>query len=224
MAVYVFAKIKGGEGASTHATAMAVMLQRMGKDTLLIDGDPDNESSHFFTVKRNEQTDGQAGYSCVRLDGMQIRHEVIRMKDKYEAIVVDVGAKDSSGLRAAFTVADKFVVPFCPSVFDMWTFHKISGVIEEMMPANPDVACLSFLNKIVPPRISKKDGKPIYSTDAREAAELLRQSQWMTYLDAPISYRKAFQHAPAKGQSVFEYGDQKAMLEAEQLYQAIVAF
>lgn len=37
-----------------------------------------------------------AGYSCIRLEGKAIRHEVIRMKEKYDDIVIDVGARDSS--------------------------------------------------------------------------------------------------------------------------------
>jgi len=223
MAPYVFAKPKGGEGASTHATSLAVKLAGSGRDTLLVDADPDNESSYFFTVKRNEQTKGEAGFSCVRLEGLQIRHEVQRMETKYDDIVIDVGAKDSASLRAAFTVANKFVVPFCPSVFDMWTYHKISGVIEEMLSTNPDVTCISFLNKVVPPRVNK-NGETVYSKDTNEAMELLQSSKLMNYLHNPVSYRKSFQNAPANGRSVVEGQDKKAAAEIEKLHKAIMEF
>jgi len=222
MAVYVFAKIKGGEGASTHVCSFAVYLSGQGRDVLVVDADLNNESAYLFTAQRNQVLDGQAGYSCIRLEGKAVRHEVLRMQDKYDDIIIDVGAKDSSSLRAAFTVANRFVVPFCPSVFDMWTLDKIEAVIEEMEITNPDVSCYSFLNKIDPPKVNKKTNEIRYTADTVAAIEVLEESRIIKYLAAPTAYRKVFQHAPAKGLGITELKDTKAIQEVIKLYDLII--
>lgn len=222
MAVYVFAKIKGGEGASTHVCSFAVYLSKQGKDVLVVDADLNNESAHLFTLQRDQALEGDAGYSCIRLEGKSVRHEVLRMKDKYDDIIIDVGAKDSSSLRAAFTVGDRFIVPFCPSVFDMWTLEKIEAVIEEMEITNSTIQCYSFLNKVDPPKIDKRTKGIRYTNDTLAAMEVLQESKLLCYLPAPTAYRKVFQHAPAQGLGITESKDKKAIQEVMKLYDFII--
>jgi len=55
MKVIVFANQKGGVGKTTTATSIAFMLHEMGKRVLLIDADPQGNSSDSFHVRINNQ-------------------------------------------------------------------------------------------------------------------------------------------------------------------------
>ena len=76
--IIVAGGIKGGSGKTTIATNLAVMRARDKADVLLIDAD-DQETSFDFTVLRNERTDNQAGYTCIKLTGAALRTETLRL-------------------------------------------------------------------------------------------------------------------------------------------------
>lgn len=204
--IVVVGGIKGGSGKTTVATNLAVMRSKV-KDVLLIDAD-DQESASDFTILRNEQLTG-AGYTSIRLSGAAVRTETKRLVNKYEEIVIDTGGRDTASQRAALTVADVLLVPFVPRSFDVWTLEKVSELVGEMRTVNPELNAYAFINRADPA-----------GRDNSEAAEIIRETAELEFIDCPLGSRKAFSNAAAKGLGVVEHKptDTKAVNEINALY------
>ena len=183
---------KGGTGKSTVATNLAVIRSLEGHDVLLVDAD-DQQSSVDFTIQRNRQFPEGAGYTSVKLTGPAVRTETLRLKEKYEDIVIDVGGRDTTSQRAALAVSDCLVVPFVPRSFDMWTIEQIAEIVGEMKVANPELRAVTFVNKA--------DAR---GQDNEDAAEMLRENEVFTFTNIFIGYRKAFGNAAGSGFAVTE--------------------
>jgi chromosome partitioning protein len=209
--IYVIGGIKGGSGKTTVATNLAVTLVQDGKDVLLVDAD-DQETATDFSAWRNERTQGHAGYTSVQLTGQAARDELKRLANKYEDVVIDTGGRDTTSQRAALSVADIYLVPFNPRSFDVWTLEKVTRLIQEIRTINPELKAYAFLNRADP-----------RGSDNEEAAEVLRDSDTVQFLDAPLGNRKAFSNAAAQGMGVTELQpeDRKATAEFQTLYNVI---
>ena len=203
--------IKGGSGKTTVATNLAILCVHAGRDVLLVDAD-DQETASDFTVLRNDTHEGGAGYTSIKLSGKAVRTEVQRLAPKYEDIIIDTGGRDTSSQRAALSVADLMLVPFVPRSFDVWTLEKVAELVEEMRAANPTLKAYTFINRADP-----------RGHDNAEAAEYLKETPALTFIDAPLGTRKAFSNAAAKGLAVTELRplDEKACAEMMTLFRYV---
>jgi chromosome partitioning protein len=207
--IYTIGGIKGGSGKTTIATNLAVMLHLQKRDVLFVDAD-DQETATDFTHWRNETLSEGAGYTAIQLANNAVRTEILKLKNKYDDIVIDTGGRDTTSQRAALTVSDVYIVPFIPRSFDMWTLEKVVRLIDEMRTANPDLRTYAVLNK----------------TDARgsdniEAKEFLSETGGsITLVETALGHRKSFANAASKGLSVVEYKpqDDKAIKEITDLF------
>ena len=209
--ILVCGGIKGGVGKSTVATTLTVMRANQGYDVLLVDAD-DQETATDFTLIRNEtlSESGGAGYTSVQLKGAAVRTDTLRLADKYEDVIIDVGGRDTAGQRAALSIASIYLVPFLPASFDVWTLEKVGELIEEAKAFNPELKAYCFLNRADP-----------RGNDNHEAAAIATEITQLTYLNASWGNRKAFRNAAAHGLAVTEVKpkDGKAIAEAMKLYQ-----
>jgi chromosome partitioning protein len=213
MAIFVSGGIKGGVGKTTLATNLAILLAAKGKDVLLVDAD-DQETASDFTMVRNETLAdlGGAGYTAVKLHGVAIRTDTLRLATKYDDVVIDVGGRDSAGQRAALSIADVYAIPFLPASFDVWTLDKVSQLIQEARPFNQKLLTVCFLNRA--------DAR---GQDNEEAVAIAREIDGLTYLDAPLGNRKAFRTAASQGLAVTELKptDPKATNEINVLFEQL---
>ena len=209
--IIVIGGIKGGSGKTTVATNLAVIRSTEGHDVLLIDAD-DQETSTDFTIIRNERRPDGAGYTSIKLTGPAVRTETLRLAGKYEDIIIDTGGRDTTSQRAALTVADFLLVPFVPRSFDVWTLEKVSSLVGEMQAANSDLQACTFINRADP-----------RGQDNDEAAEVLRETEMLSFIETPLGARKAFSNAAAAGLAVTEIKpqDPKATEEMMMLYRYI---
>jgi chromosome partitioning protein len=209
--IIVVGGIKGGSGKTTLATNLAVIRSAEGHDVLLIDAD-DQETSTDFTIIRNERRPDGAGYTSIKLTSAAVRTETLRLANKYEDIIIDTGGRDTTSQRAALTVADFLLVPFVPRSFDVWTLEKVSSLVNEMQAANPDLQAYTFINRADP-----------RGQDNDDAAEVLRETESLSFIETPLGARKAFSNAAAAGLAVTEIKpqDPKATEEMMMLYRYI---
>jgi len=203
--------IKGGSGKTTVATNMAVIRSGEDHDVLLIDAD-DQETASDFTILRNELTQGGAGYTSIKLAGPAVRTETLRLQEKYEDIIIDTGGRDTQSQRAALSVSDLLLVPFVPRSFDVWTLERVAQLVAEMQTANPRLKAYTFLNRADP-----------RGQDNNEAAEVLSDNEYLSFVDTPLGTRKAFSNAASGGLSVTEIKpqDPKATEETIVLYRYV---
>lgn len=213
--ILVSGGVKGGAGKSTLAVNLAIMRSLAGKDVLLVDAD-DQESASDFSLLREDSKEGGTGYTAIKLHGKAVKTELLKIKDKHDDIVIDVGGRDTSGQRAALLVADLCVVPFAPSSFDVWALDKLAELVDNARDFNEQLKVICLLNRADPGNASK---------DNAEAVGITKDYPQLEYLDCPIVNRKAFRRAADRGVSVVELQrrekDPKAIAEIQKLYDAI---
>ncbi len=207
--IIVCGGIKGGSGKTTVATNLAVIRSAQGRDVLLIDAD-DQETATDFTTQRSERLEGEAGYTSIKLTGAAVRNQTLRLKEKYQDIIIDTGGRDTTSQRAALSVADLLLVPFVPRSFDVWTIEKVSDLVGEMRQANTSLKAFTFINRADP-----------RGQDNGGAAEVLKESQELQFIEPQLGNRKAFGNAAAAGLAVTELKpeDEKAAEEMMLLVQ-----
>jgi len=209
--ILVSGGIKGGSGKTTTAVNLAILRAHEGRDVLLVDAD-DQETSADFTALRTEEHPDAPAYTCVKLTGPAVRTEVLRLAERFDDVILDTGGRDTSSQRAALAIADVLLVPFVPRSFDLWSLEKAAALVDEMRAVNPDLRAFCFLNRSDP-----------RGSDNADAAEILRETDTVAFLDTPLGSRKAFSNAAAQGLAVTELKpkDPKAVDELNALYSKV---
>jgi len=139
---------------------------------------------------------------------------VLKLKDKYDHIVIDAGGRDTASQRAAMVVSDIFLVPFAPKSFDMWTLEQVEQLVREMEIANPKLQSYAILNKV-----------DYNQKDIAEGRKYIEESEVLAVLQNTLNERKAFANAAAAGLTVMEYKpkNRKAIAELQALFEEILS-
>lgn len=107
----VIGGIKGGAGKSTTAANLAARRATDGYDVLLVDGD-DQETTTLWASTRSENfPEGSKNLTCIQLRGRAARDEVLKLSERYQDIIIDVGGRDTTTQRAALTIANILLLP-----------------------------------------------------------------------------------------------------------------
>jgi chromosome partitioning protein len=210
--IVVVGGIKGGSGKSTLATNLTVIRALEGKKVLLVDADEQRSASDW--AEHRENLGIFTPWATVQLIGANIRSQLLKMVTDYDNIIVDTGGRDTTSQRSALTVADIFLAPFQPRSLDVWTVGKVSSLVEEIRSVNPSLKAYAVINRADP-----------QGNDNQDCAEILKESEGITYLPNFIGQRKAFANAAAEGLGIIELKnqDRKAVSEIRHLCDAIFA-
>ena len=88
-------------------------------------------------------------------------------------------------------VAQGYLVPFAPRSLDIWTLRKVENLVANALQSG--LCSLTFINKA--------DAR---GTHKEEVAELLRGSEYLQFLDAPVGNRISLTNAAASGRIMLE--------------------
>ena len=184
--------IKGGTGKTTIAVNICIAIALAKKDVLLVDAD-DQGTATDFSALRAQQGEDLVSYTTIQLSGKSVREQVLRLKDKFDFIVIDTGGRDTTSQRAALSVSDVLFIPLAPRSFDVWTIDLISSLIEEIIVINPSLRAFSFLNRA-----------DVRGSENSIAQDILNEKHNISMIPIVISNRKAFSDTCAVGKSVME--------------------
>lgn len=201
---------KGGVGKTTLALQLALHLARAGSDVLAVDGDRQGTMQAAITARSEA---GRApGLACAWLpEGPALRAQLQAQRSKYEHIVIDVGGRDSSALRAALVLTETLLVPFAPRSFDVWALEDLAELVAEANSLRDGLRVLCVLN-----------GADQAGSDNADAARAA-QAAGFSYLNEPLRRRKSLANASAAGLHIEELRprDEKACAEIEKLATAL---
>lgn len=202
--------IKGGTGKTTIATNLAVLRSANGKKVLLVDADEQKSTSIW--ANQRDVLEIETKWTTVPLGGKALRSQLERMKSDYDDVIIDVGGRETTSLRAAISIADICVIPFKPRSLDIWTLSDIKALIAEMRPANPNLKVFAMINQA--------DSK---GSDNEETINILQECEEIKCIETTIGSRKAFANAASDGLGVTEmkFIDKKAVQEIQDLYNFI---
>lgn len=203
---------KGGVGKTTVAVNLSLAFALAGRNVWMVDGDSQG------TAKIAADIRAASGFTpalpCVACpDGPALRAQIQAHAGRFDDVVLDVGGRDSSALRAALLVADALLVPYLPRSFDVWALQQVGRLVMEAGRARPGLKAWAFLNCADP------GGR-----DNADAAAAVAGVPALEYLAAPLSRRKAFANAAGSGRCVHELKpkDAKAANELTALQTAIM--
>lgn len=211
--IYTVGGIKGGSGKTTIATNFAIWLSKKGGEILLVDADEQGTATDFTAWREETLKNKNTGYTCIKLNGDNVRTQLSKLKSKYDHIVIDTGGRDTTSQRAALFASDVFLIPFNPRSFDIWTITPVEKLLNEIRAVKPDeLQAIAFINRA-----------DVRGSDNDEATENLNQIKGITFIYHPIGNRKAFSNAASRGLSVIEMTspDEKAVNELNNLFNAI---
>lgn len=208
--ITVLGGIKGGSGKTTISTNLCVMQALNGKKVLLVDADEQQSASDWSEHREGLEID--TPWTTISLFGSAVRSQVLKMKDNYDEIIIDVGGRDTTSQRAALTIADVLIAPFQPRSLDVWTLGKLSSLLSEVCVINPNLKTYAVINR------ADSKGK-----DNKDAIDLINETGNILCLEELVCQRKAFSNASAEGKGVIEMvpHDKKAVEEIEKLSNAI---
>ena len=76
---------------------------------LLVDGDDQQSTTAWFSQRQVTHPDLSPNLAFAQIAGKAVRERVLKVSSQYDAIVIDVGGRDTTTQRAALSVADLFL-------------------------------------------------------------------------------------------------------------------
>lgn len=184
---------KGGSGKTTLATNLAVASALRGKDTVLIDGDP--QASATAWGDRRQRDAELFGPSVLAKTG-NLNLLARDLAKRYDHVVIDAGGRDSTEMRSAMLAADVILIPCRPSQLDLDAVHRVEGYLADAVAMRPEPPLVAVVLSQVPTH-------PLNSETASARAYLDAESE-LAVLDTVVAERKAYRDAIIEGQSVIE--------------------
>jgi chromosome partitioning protein len=205
--------IKGGVGKSTLAANLSVLAARDGRDVLLVDGDS-QETTMTWAAARSER-DGVTTdrVTTVALVGKSVRDELRRLRPKYDTIIIDAGARDTTTQRSALTIADTVLLPFAPRGPDLWTIGTAIEMVNEIRSVNEGLRALAMVNR----------ADPLGNDNAEAEAAFAEHADVLETAPLRVGNRKAIALAHLMGLAAVEMArtDPKAVAELDALYRYV---
>jgi chromosome partitioning protein len=181
---------KGGCGKSTIATNLAAMFASEGREVLLVDADPEQHSAMNWCADRPEHLPKVHSSS---LPARNLRKDADAIRQKWEIVIIDGGARVTEHAHAAVAAADWLVIPVKPSKVDLDATAQFLDVVQSDMAKRDDLSGGLLLNQL-------QEGTAIGAA----AREQLKGWDFPVFKNALHSY-VAFSEAAWQGQSVIEY-------------------
>ncbi len=198
---------KGGAGKSTVTTNLAVELAHRGYEVLVIDSDAAQQSTMVWSARR-EQVNESGELPFVQVTHLPAKNlrNVHRLRDKYEYILIDGGARITEEAHAAVAVADYLIVPVRTSELDVESTVQFLKIVSLGLKRNDSLKVSILIN-----------GINEHSVLGQTVLEQLEQWEDFKLLKTRFGQYQAFQDAVSSGMGVVELGTRTAVKPGSQV-------
>lgn len=209
--IYVFGYSKGGVGKTTQTVQLGTELERRGRRTLLIDGDP-QESLATWASWRKQNPDLPMP-TTVRLRAKEVYDQGKPLSEKYDDTIIDVGGHDSLGLRNALLLGERLILPMGITGLDASVLDDFIHLLDEATTFNRGLRVKVLINRVNP-----------HASD-EELREFVA-SRGLSCFRQIVRERRPYQKALTDGLTVEEYKPRTdaaaAIHEMGKLYDEII--
>jgi len=221
MSIIVTGCDKGGGGKTTVALNIAAYLAMEGRDVVLMDADnsrddeeedPEGDASGLLALRGQHPELVQIHHA----QGVgRIQSAIRSLAARFQDVIIDTGAGDTTELRSALKTAHLAVMPLAPRLFDQWAARRMARLLDDARFDNPGLEGLAVINFATTNWMSRR---------AEEARELLGQYKQFTVAAGVLYLRDPIELAQHTGRSVFEGGRacHKAADDMAAVMQAII--
>lgn len=197
---------KGGGGRTSLAVSLATAAEETGKETLIIDLDPQATACKWG--------DRRTADAPIVIDAQPARLANALAKAReggIKLVLIDTPPRSAEAALAAAKLADLIVMPIRPQMYDLETIPNTLELVATASAGRPaPIPMIAVLNA-VPSRGNR-----------HEQARAGLTSMGLTVCDKTIGYRAAFGDAAALGLSVLENDKSgRAAAEIREVYLAI---
>ncbi len=201
---------KGGVGKSTISVQIAAYLRSQRNiDLLLIDTGPQRSAAKSI-MERNDDPDLPSINCATYTTGKELLQQLRTIKDKYQEIIIDIGARESDSLM----MTDVLLIPVVPRGYDLDAIDDVYKLLQSAWDLGSECKAAAF--------ISLADSQGSANNEARE---YLSDYPDIEMLETAIHRRKGIGAASLHGLSVCELTgkdrDAKACNEVENLIEEI---
>jgi len=194
---------KGGVGKTTLAIHLATAFAATGKNTLLLDLDP-QASAAEWNDHRADETPAVLSIQPSRLTKVLEEAKVMGA----DVVILDTAPHSESTALEAAKAADLILVPCQPTIMDLRAMSKTVELLKLV-----GKTAYAVLNSV-----------PHQGTGGQEAAETIVTSFGLQVADASFGDRVAFSRCMISGQAAQEIEPQgKAATEVRALFEWVVA-
>ena len=204
--IIMIAGTKGGTGKSTIAINAAVYQAHQKRDVLLVDLDPEQETSYLWAGRRATNWKNAPTVHREKASG-DIYDVISDRAERYQDIIIDAGGYDSDAMRTGMLATSRVYFPIRPSQADLESIPRIKTLVQDVSKVNRGLRPHLVLSQVPTNQSGEEEG----------AREWLSEIEEFTLLNQSVKERKAYRDALVEGVGAIEMDDRKAKTEIKTL-------
>ena len=203
---------KGGTGKSSLATSFAAKIASMGNSVMVLDTDSTATSVGWYAIREHNKTEPVIP---VVQQLVEPARSTVSFASKYDAVVVDIGARDYEKLGDMARICDLWVAPITVGQGDLTSTIRFYEALTQYQHLHKKkrIPLVAAINRVT---------SAWNSSEVADATEFLReQCPGLIVLTTTLKERRAWRDAGRQGLGISEMPPrdaQKAIEEFDALF------